>query len=526
MLKYKRRIRKSLGFPAFNNMYINVLELLEEAAKKNPDTVALSDENNSVTYREFLLKAKSIGSYLANNKCGRLNAPRPIGVLIGRNIESIISFMGCVYSGNFYVPIDITMPKARLDLMLDTLKPAAIIDAAHNEKVSIPNTIKYDEMVNCNIDEEKLTDIRTISIDTDPLYAIFTSGSTGVPKGVLVSHRSVIDLVEQFEVAFGFESNLVFANQAPFDFDVSVKDIYNAIKHSSTIEIIPKKYFMMPAKLVEYLAQKNVNVMIWAVSALRIIADFKALSLKIKPESVKYIMFSGEAMPVKTLKYLRSELPDVTYVNLYGPTEITCNCTYYKIPQELESETYIPIGKPFRNTKVFLIDENGALIDKEGVKGELCVSGTCLALGYYNNPEKTSEVFRFDKNISEYPVRMYCTGDIAYYDKNMNLVFASRKDFQIKHMGHRIELGEIEAVLNTYSGIRIACCIFDKEAQKIICFYESDAECMKDIVAFLKEQLPKYMWPNKYVWYEKLPYNKNGKIDRKLLSENLKEFIK
>lgn len=498
-------------------MYINVLEYLEQSARKHPDVLALRDENSAASYAQCFQRAKAIGSYLIHKGLGRAHAPQPIAVLIGRNIDTVIAFWGCVYSGNFYVPIDITMPAARLELMLDTLQPIAVIDASQSTGVQLQEAIKYNEMISHPIDEQALMHMRSRALDIDPLYAIFTSGSTGIPKGVLISHRGVIDLVEQFQTAFAFEPHMVFANQAPFDFDVSVKDIYNAIKHASTVEIIPKKLFVMPAKLVDYLMQRQVNVMIWAVSALRILADFKALSRELKPEGIRYIMFSGEAMPVKTLNYLREQLPGVTYVNLYGPTEITCNCTYYILPDQLVSQTYIPIGKAFANTEVLLVDEQGAVIQTEGVRGEICVCGTCLALGYYRNPEKTQEAFRSHPLISEYPVHMYCTGDIAYYDHNMDLVFASRKDFQIKHMGHRIELGEIEAVLNSCEAIRVACCLFDREAEKIVCFYESDAECTKVLIEHLKRQLPKYMWPNKYIWFEQLPYNKNGKIDRPFL---------
>lgn len=497
-------------------MITNVLQYLEDSAEKNPEKILFADEKESITYLELMNSAKCIGSFIAG-RTGEKN--KPIAVLIDRNIRSLLAFMGIVYSGNFYVPIDMSMPVQRVELILRTLEPLLILDAAGKGGIMERQAVCVDEAAEAGSDTELLSRLRREAIDTDPLYAIFTSGSTGIPKGVLVNHRSIIDLTEQFAAAFTFPEEPVFGNQAPFDFDVSSKDIYCCLKLGGSLQVIPKRLFSFPVQLIPYLNGRRVNTLIWAVSALRIVADFKTFT-ECPPRHLKLVMFSGEVMPVKALNYWREGVPEAQYVNLYGPTEITCNCTYYMVDREFRNEESLPIGRPFRNTEILLIDvEDNSRITAPDVIGEICVRGTCLAIGYYNNPEKTKEAFVQNPFNHAYEEKIYRTGDMGMYNERGELMFASRKDYQIKHMGHRIELGEIETAVNALTFIEVGCCIFDERAGKIVLFYQSPESCDKQIVRELSKALPKYMWPNRYVHSEKLPLNKNGKIDRVLLKE-------
>lgn len=511
-------------------MYINVLELLEDNVKTNPDRIAFEDSNNRITYLELYNQSRRIATYIGN-AIGKNVSRHPIAVCIDRNIQSLIIFMGVLYSGNFYVPIDVNMPADRISLIFEDLKPELVIASA-GETIEGIEVIDYSEVVDGNADELYLNKVRRNHIDTDPMYAIFTSGSTGKPKGVIVGHRSVIDLVEQFSVTFPFPEEAIFGNQAPFDFDVSVKDIYDAFFQHGTVSVIPKQLFSMPLKLIEYINEHKINTIIWAVSAMRIVENFKTFS-QIVPDNLKIVMFSGEIMPVKVLNYWREYAPGATYVNLYGPTEITCNCTYYIVDREYDLDEALPIGIPFRNTQILLIDtETGKVIDEVNKQGEICVRGTCLALGYYNAPERTAEAFAPSPLTTAYPERIYKTGDLGFYDEKGLLQFTSRKDYQIKHMGHRIELGEIEVAVNAIDYIDAAVCVFDRNREKIVLFYQpnegvsafdSEKAIQRDIVKQIGKKLQKFMWPNVYVSYDKLPMNKNGKIDRVLLAKTLEE---
>jgi len=501
-------------------MVRNVLQFLEASAQRLPDKIALEDENNKLTYSEYVTQAKTMGSYLANNELKGLKS-KPVAVVIDRNIKSLISFMGIVYSGNFYVPIDNTMPKERVDLIYNTLNPVAVIDARENTSKPIEGAIVFDEaMASGKIDEETLQRIRFEAVDIDPIYCIFTSGSTGVPKGVLTNHRSIVDLVEAFGEAFGFDENMVHGNQSPFDYDGSSKDIYNSMRNGSRVVIVPKKLFMLPKLLLEFIEERGINTLIWAVSALRIVSDFKAFNSVDFKAKMRYIMFSGEVMPVKALNYWIDNVPDPMYVNLYGPTEITCNCTYYIVDGKKDEWKALPIGKPFTNTRIILLDEKREkVITKPKETGELCVAGTSLSLGYWNNKEKTKDAFIQNPLITEYESLIYATGDMAYYDENGDLIFASRRDYQIKHMGHRIELGEIEVALNAIPFIETSCCLYDGARGKIVCFYQSQSDDTRAIVKLLGEKLPKYMWPNIFKRYDKLPLNTSSKIDRAKLKK-------
>lgn len=229
-------------------------------------------------------------------------------------------------------------------------------------------------------------------------------------------------------------------------------------------------------------------------------------------------MFSGELMPAKQLRIWQDNLPETRFVNLYGPSEITCNCTYYDVDHLVEKGEKLPLGNAFPGRKVLLLnDEDQVVMDADtGVSGEICVLGESLAREYYHNPEQTEKHFVIFTDEDGNTQRMYRTGDLANWGEDGQMYFAGRKDFQIKHMGHRIELEEIELQINALEGVNQSCCFYDAKRSRLTAYYTGGAE-VASVHPMLKEKLPLYMIPSKFRHVKEFRLNKNGKIDRKVL---------
>lgn len=499
----------------------NVLEYLEYNAACFSEKTAVIDENKSYTYAELLSLSRRIGTAVAEKSDIRM----PIAVLLEKSADALGAFLGIVQAGCFYVTFNPDLPKNRLAQIQSVLQAEYIITDENHRELAESLTEKdrilmLGDLIKAEEDLTLLKSIRSRVIDTDPLYANFTSGSTGVPKGVVVSQRSVIDFIEVFVPLFSIEGNDIIGNQAPFDFDVSVKDIYSSLKQAATLVVIPKRLFSQPAALLDFICDHEITTMIWAVSALCLISTFHGLEYR-TPSTVKRVLFSGEVMPYKHLKSWMEHLPDTLFVNLYGPTEITCNCTYHIIEQNADYSGGIPIGKAFPNEHVFLLSEDNTEVTETGEIGEICVRGTALALGYYRNSEQTEKSFPNNPLNKAYPERIYRTGDLAQYTADGELMFCGRKDFQIKYMGHRIELEEVERAVSEVSGVERCCAVFNEEKQKLYGFYIGNID-KKQLHMTLKETLPVFMIPSSLMQIDSFPLTKNGKIDRKQLLERKK----
>ena len=580
----------------------NVLEYMEASAKRLPDKTALIDDKTSCTYRELEIIAKGIGYRLSEY----ITPGKPVAVMLKKSVLTMQLFFGTVYAGGFYSLTDPDFPVARIEQQLSVLQPEVVITAEEfkdklaeagykgrvlmGEELYSEATKSLGETAEPTITESITTEsitteptavepTTTESIATEPtaaetattttaatakllairesmpaaapLYCNFTSGSTGTPKGVLVGHASVISFIDSFTDLFDITENDVIGNQAPFDFDVSVKDIYSTMKMGATMVIIPTAFFRFPNGVMDMLEEHKVTTLIWAVSALVLINRLHEFMYKIPP-CINKVLFSGEEMPVKHLIDWMNTYPNAKFVNLYGPTEITCNCTFYRIDRVPEMGEKLPSGYVFPGKKLYLMGEDGKIFaslnpteenaangrstaenaanaqsttentaDTQPATqvGEICIGGNELALGYYNNEAATKAAFIDYKNETGETLKLYKTGDLGYI-KDSILYFAGRRDFQIKHNGHRIELEEVERALAGLPEIQQACCLYDQEKYRIVAFC-SGTKDRKAVVAGLRDKLPEYSLPNVYKFMDELPLTKNGKIDRKTLKEQM-----
>ena len=496
-------------------MQINVLEYLDEASVKYPDKIAFADDDEFLTFRRTGSIAKSIGTFLAQNGYHR----EPVAVCMKKQPGTVAAFFGVVYGGCSYVPFDDETPKHRIEMILENVRPrVAICDAYmknHLKDMTYSCLLfEYGELIDTPVDEPLLMGIRDKAIDTDPIYTVFTSGSTGTPKGVTACHRNVIDYTESLSETLGFAHDTVFGNQAPLYVDACLKELYPTIKFGATTWLIPKSLFMFPLKLVDYLNEHRINTICWVVSALTMISGFDTFE-RSTPKHLRTIAFAGEVFPIPQLNKWRAALPDTRFTNLYGPTETTGVACFYHVDRDFSPDEQLPVGRPFRNTEILLIGDNG-LEAAPGCPGEICIRGTSLTLGYWGDFDRTGESFIQNPLNRAYPEIIYKTGDIGRYNERGELMFLSRKDHQIKHMGHRIELGEIEAVASKLKGVRGVCCVFDEKLKKIILYYTGSPDAA-GFATYLKDTLPRFMVPQSISQIEEMPLTANGKIDRKAL---------
>ena len=499
-------------------MITNVLEYLDASSARFPDKIAFGGEKSTLTFKELQDKTRRAGTYLA----ARIQPGQPVAVFMEKTPDCLAAFFSAVRAGCFYVPIDTKMPADRIRLIFDTLRPAFVLydekNAAAAAEVAgpVPSGL-FETACEQEPDEAVLALIRERHVDTDLLYVLFTSGSTGVPKGVTITHRGIIDWADWLHETLDIDENAILGNQAPFVFDNSTLDIYSTLKNGATTWIIPKKCFSFHKTMMRFIEEHEINTIFFVPSALISIANSGILENN-PPKTLKRIYFCGEVMPNRQLNMWRRAVPEAKYCNMYGPTEITDVCAYYIVDREFEDDEPLPIGRACANTRILILNEENKPVGKDET-GELCVLGTCLSQGYYNNSEQTRKAFVQNPLNTAYDERMYRTGDLARWNERGEIMFLGRKDFQIKHQGcYRIELGEIENALLAVPSVSNGCCLFDAEKDEIVCVYIGTEE-KTELAGHLKEKLPSYMMPNRWIQLDRLPMTINDKIDRVTLKK-------
>ena len=500
----------------------HVLNDLRWAAREHPDKLAYSDGEQGLTFGEVSLLCGGLGTYLHREGVYK----KPVVVFMRKSPQEVAAFFGVIAGGCYYVPIDEEMPAGRIQLILDNVRSPLVLcdehtlEKARGFQLGEGRAVLWREAAATGPDEAALREIYERSIDTDPIYIVFTSGSTGIPKGVAACHRSVIDYVKQLSEILEFDGNTVFGNQTPLYFDACLKELYPTLKFGCTTYLIPKGLFSFPTALVEYLNAHRINTICWVVSALTMVSALGAFDM-VKPEYLRTVAFGSEVFPPKQLKLWQQAAPEATFTNLYGPTEGTGMCCYYRVDRDFADDEAIPIGRPFPNREILLLKEDNTLAGP-GEEGEICIRGTSVTLGYYNDPQRTAAAFVQNPLNTAYPEVIYKTGDMGRYNGRGELVFVSRRDYQIKHMGHRVELGEVEVNVSMLPGIRMAACIYDREKKKIVLWYDGDLT-ERELTGQLKTRLPRYMLPNRIYQVDRLPFTANGKVDRTALKKMYEE---
>ncbi len=508
-------------------MQTNVLDYFEKGALcYYPDKVALIEGGVRCSFAELAVQAKRCAARLIA-RADVLNSP--VAVFLPKGVDVIVADLGISYSGNVYMNLDVKLPAQRLRNTLEHVGPHLVITSralladAVAVGVDTARVVFIDELVaaptddSTGFDEAALKARRARIIDTDPLCLINTSGSTGTPKAVALSHRGTIDFMDWVFDTFAFDEAMVIGSLSPFYFDIYTLELNACLAKGATLLIIPESLAIFPAKLMAFLAEHAVSFLFWVPSIMVHISKLGLLEAVPLP-ALKTVFFAGEVFPTRHLNHWRRALPGSMFVNLYGPIEIHVDCTYFVVDREFADDEPLPIGFPCRNADILILDEHDALC-ADGQMGELCVRGSSLALGYWNDPEKTAKAFVQNPLNHRYPEWIYRTGDLAMRDANGEIRLAGRKDFQVKHMGYRIELPEIEHHVIGVPGIANACVLYHQTKKEITLFYEVEDAAVEPaaIRSHLATMLPKYMLPTVFYPMAQLPRNPNGKIDRNSL---------
>ena len=496
---------------------MNCSTVLDWLEQWHTETIVYQDDMQSLTMSQVQEFSKRIGSSLQ-----KVQSKKPIAILSGRHVYTIVSYLGVVYSGHAYAPIDGSLPKERIQIILNTLQPAAIL--ADEKYIDIARelgnckVLSIHECIQHDINEDYLQKVRKNLSNSDPLYIIFTSGSSGRPKGVITNHLALMTYIESYVKVMKITEEDILGNQSPLDYIAAIRDIYIPLLIGCKTFILKKEYFMQPDRLFEVMNKQGITSVGWSVSAFTILSSLGAFE-DVTLTTLKKVCFSGSIMPNKCLRQWEINLPDTMFVNQYGPTEATASCTYYVIDHVLEETEELPIGIPYENYHVFIVKDDLSY-QKEGEIGEICVSGPTLALGYYNDVERTNASFVLNPNCKEYPEKMYRTGDYGMVGKGGLLYFHGRMDRQIKHMGHRVELDEIEVAAKKVDGVHECVSLYNKAKEVLYLFYEGTCE-RKQLILGLRNILPGFMVPRKVIQMERLPRLANGKLDTNKLKENM-----
>ncbi len=500
----------------------NLGSKFKEISKIYPNNIAIYIDQKKITYRELDIYSDQIAYFLINDG---LKPQDVINISSIKQIETFAIIVACWKTGIIYSVIDRYSPLKRLKEILKVCKPKLLL-GEESFLENFPNKdnfkfITFEELENLLKLKKEYEEINFP--DSYISYIMFTSGSTGTPNGVAIKHSSLIKFAEwaknQYQITI--DDNISGLNS--LFFDNSVFDLYATLLNGATHIALSRKIVKDPKLAINIL--NSLRITIW-FSVPSLLIYYLSLNIFEKDtfQYLKYFIFGGEGFPKIKLKELYSIYKDrVNFSNVYGPTEGTCICSNYFIKDTDFSNSEIkklaPLGKIISNFNFYILDEDLNEVDNGDI-GQLALAGNHLSCGYYNNSNKTMERFIQNPNNDKFQEIIYLTGDLVNINPENSLIyFQGRIDTQIKFMGYRIELGEIEAILSSIDGINECAVLYGlkDEFQQITCFLSSDLTT-NYIKGILNNQLPTYMIPRKFIYFQELPKNANGKIDKKTIS--------
>ncbi len=508
-------------------MRTTVIDQFNEIVKKYAEEVAIVEEDTQISFGQLgsmamKIKKEVFSSGAADKKI--------IAVVLPKSKEIVAADLAVLATGAAFMNIDCKLPQERIKAIIEHVRPDRVI--TNNElSAKFSETFKDCEVF-CLGDDYLSGEIESWKaetdglIDTDSFCIINTSGSTGIPKAVVLNQRSFLDFIDWSDEVYQFEERERLGCLTPVYFDIYVFELCLLLSKGATMVLLDARYSTFPVELIRKMQEEKINFIFWVPTIMVNIANADLLNGISLPE-LKRVWFAGEVFPMKPFLYWYDHLKETQFSNLYGPIEITLDCTYYIVNHRLNEQEAIPIGYPCRNTDILILndkDERCGFMEK----GELCVRGSSLAMGYYNDLERTKNVFTQNPLNLSYPEVIYRTGDIVYQKESGEIMFVGRKDSLIKHSGYRIELAEIEHLLvNQCKLVKNCCAVYPKVKKEITLYYEAEKEI--DRTTFYRELgkwVPKYMIPKFFIRREVLPQNANGKIDRLQLESEAEKEVK
>ena len=512
----------------------NLPEYLQASARSWPDRTAVVDpDGSSLTYRELNARSDALAAFLVSRGVER---GERVGVVLPKSAAAVVSLFGIMKAGAAYVPVDFTAPAERGRRILTDCQVRAVV--ADNRAAEMlpdsPESALAAVVVTGSAQSDVAAARGAVTFEQalqgaprpapgspagpgDLAYILYTSGSTGVPKGVMLTHQNATSFVDWCSSVFEPGPDDRFSSHAPFHFDLSVLDIYVAIKHGATLYLISEDLGKNPKELAHFVAANRLTVWYSTPSILTLLYQYGNLAAH-DMTSLRIVLFAGEVFPVKHLREVKRHWPAPTYYNLYGPTE-TNVCTYARIPPVVPDsrDTPYPIGFLCSHCAGLVLDEEGREV-APGEEGLLYIGGPSVFSGYWNRPAENASVF-LDRNGS----RSYNTGDVVRWNEADGYIYVGRKDRMVKRRGYRIELGEIERALYLHPQIQEAAVVSvpdEDAAVKIVAFLScraAERPSIVDLKTFCSTRLPVYMSPDRFVMQDRLPKTSTDKVDYQAL---------